>query len=96
MCTMRVLLCLAVLAICAMGTASTGKFSTCCTQVSSAKPKPGMVIENFIIQNEDLPCVHAVMFITNEGKIICSSPNSRWVKLKIQEIRKKNEQGSNE
>ncbi|XP_069830159.1 C-C motif chemokine 19-like [Dendropsophus ebraccatus] len=92
----RVLLCFALLAICTLCSASTGKFSTCCTQVSSGKPRPGTVIENFMIQKEDLPCVHAVMFITNDGNIMCSTPSVRWVKLKVQELRKKNEQENNE
>ncbi|XP_040283543.1 C-C motif chemokine 24-like [Bufo bufo] len=96
MSTLRVLLSLALLVICAMCEASTGKFSTCCTQVSAGKPSPDTIIENFIIQPKDLPCVHAVMFITNKGKIICSTPSARWVKLKVQEIRKKNEKENND
>ncbi|KAM3932616.1 uncharacterized protein RB166_005626 [Leptodactylus fuscus] len=93
--TLRVSLCLALL-VCAMCSASSGKFSTCCTKVSPGKPKPGIEIENFIIQKEDAPCVHAVMFITSEGDIMCSTPSLRWVKLKIQELRKKNEENSNQ
>ncbi|KAG9494542.1 hypothetical protein GDO78_002064 [Eleutherodactylus coqui] len=93
MCAMRILLCLALMATCV---ASTGKFSTCCTRTSPGKPKAGTEIESFIIQKEDLPCVHAVMFITNKGDIICSTPSVRWVKAKIAEITKKNEQENNE
>ncbi|XP_073432741.1 C-C motif chemokine 24-like [Dendrobates tinctorius] len=94
MCTMRVLLCLALLATYVMCETSIGKFSSCCTKVSRGKPRD--VIENFIIQKEDLPCVHAVIFITNKGNIICSTPGLPWVNAKIKEIRKKNEQGNNE
>ncbi|XP_069624226.1 C-C motif chemokine 24-like [Ranitomeya imitator] len=93
MCTMRVLLCLALLATYAMCETSLGTFSSCCTKVSKGKPRD--VIESFIIQKEDLPCVDAVIFITNKGKIICSTPGVPWVNSKIKEIRKK-KQESNE
>ncbi|XP_069830158.1 C-C motif chemokine 19-like [Dendropsophus ebraccatus] len=94
--TTRVLLCLALLATCTLCSASTGKFSSCCTKVSAGKPKPGTIIENFLIQKADLPCVNAIMFITNEGRIMCSTPSARWVKEKMQEIREKNEKETNE
>ncbi|XP_073529086.1 C-C motif chemokine 24-like [Phyllobates terribilis] len=92
--TMRVLLCLALVATYVMCDTSIGKFSSCCTKVSRGKPRD--VIENFIIQKEDLPCVHAVIFITNKGNIICSTPGLPWVNSKIKEIRKKNEEGNNQ
>ncbi|KAG8445571.1 hypothetical protein GDO86_010373 [Hymenochirus boettgeri] len=37
----------------------------------------------------DLPCVDAVMFITDQGKILCARPNIHWVKMKIKEIESK-------
>ncbi|XP_069830157.1 C-C motif chemokine 19-like [Dendropsophus ebraccatus] len=93
--TMRVLLGLALLAICVTKVASSDNFNTCCTKVSAAKPKPGTVLRNFIIQQADDPCVHAVLFITSEGKVICSTPGARWVQSKIKEIKRKNEQEEN-
>ncbi|OCT81172.1 hypothetical protein XELAEV_18027985mg [Xenopus laevis] len=64
-----------------------GKIISCCTRVSTAKPKVALV--NFLIQKEDLPCVEAIMFITNEGKILCSKPNTPWVRQKMKEIEAK-------
>nr|DBA25821.1 TPA: hypothetical protein GDO54_010165 [Pyxicephalus adspersus] len=61
MCSMKIMLCMALLAAVAVFTASadTGKFSTCCTRVSSAKPK--VHLEDFLLQRADPPCVEAVM-----------------------------------
>ncbi|OCT78934.1 hypothetical protein XELAEV_18030023mg [Xenopus laevis] len=61
-----------------------GKLVSCCNRVSSAKPKVALV--DFLIQKEDLPCVEAILFITNEGKILCSRPNIPWVRQKMKEI----------
>uniref|UniRef100_A0A6I8RFS6 Uncharacterized protein n=1 Tax=Xenopus tropicalis TaxID=8364 RepID=A0A6I8RFS6_XENTR len=43
-----------------------GKIVSCCTRVSSRKPKD--VLVNFLIQKEDLPCVEAI-FISTAGPI---------------------------
>ncbi|KAE8604931.1 hypothetical protein XENTR_v10014897 [Xenopus tropicalis] len=61
-----------------------GKIVSCCTRVSSRKPKD--VLVNFLIQKEDLPCVEAILFTTNEGKFICSRPKAPWVSKKMKEI----------
>ncbi|XP_068135214.1 C-C motif chemokine 3-like [Hyperolius riggenbachi] len=91
MCSAKIMLCMALLAAAAIATisADTGKFSTCCTKVSSAKPR--VHIEDFLIQKADPPCVDAVMFITKEGKILCSKPNVPWVTKKVKEIRLRKE-----
>ncbi|XP_063775585.1 C-C motif chemokine 24-like [Pseudophryne corroboree] len=91
MCSLKTMLCLALLIASAVTTVSadTGKFSSCCTRVSSAKPK--IHLENFLLQKADPPCVEAVMFITKEGKILCSRPNLPWVKQRMMEIRLRKE-----
>uniref|UniRef100_A0A8C5M814 Chemokine interleukin-8-like domain-containing protein n=1 Tax=Leptobrachium leishanense TaxID=445787 RepID=A0A8C5M814_9ANUR len=61
-----------------------GKISSCCTRVSANKIKETVV--EFLIQKEDLPCVEAVIFITENGKIHCSRPNLPWVAHKMKEI----------
>ncbi|KAM9316438.1 eotaxin-like [Gastrophryne carolinensis] len=83
----KTMLCAAVLtaAVIVTVSADTGKFSTCCTKVSSAKTR--VPLEDFLIQAADPPCVEAVIFVTKEGKLICAKPNLRWVTDKMKEIR---------
>ncbi|KAM4043253.1 uncharacterized protein ACNLHF_013619 [Anomaloglossus baeobatrachus] len=90
MSSMRVMLGLALLAASAIyiASADVGKPSTCCTKVSRAKPSPAIQIERFYIQKASPPCVEAVMFLTNTNRIICSKPNTPWVKKKQEELRK--------
>ncbi|CAI9618638.1 unnamed protein product [Staurois parvus] len=89
MCSMKIMLCMALLVAVAVVTVSadTGKFSTCCTRVSSAKPRVQIV--DFLLQEAAPPCVEAIMFITKEGKILCSKPNVPWVIQKVKEIGQK-------
>ncbi|XP_040204623.1 C-C motif chemokine 8-like [Rana temporaria] len=91
MCSMKIMLCMALLAAVAVVKASTdpGIFSTCCTRVSSAKSK--LQIVDFLLQEANLPCVAAVMFITKEGKVLCSRPNVPWVTQKMKAISQKKE-----
>ncbi|XP_077344798.1 C-C motif chemokine 8-like [Lithobates pipiens] len=86
MSSMKIMLCMALIAAVAVVNASTGPggFSTCCTRVSSARTKLQLV--DFFLQEENLPCVEAVMFITKEGKILCSKPNVHWVTQKMKAI----------
>ncbi|XP_068135213.1 C-C motif chemokine 24-like [Hyperolius riggenbachi] len=86
MCSAKIMLCMALLAAAAITTVSadTGKFSTCCTRVSSGRRNDH--IEDFIIMKADPPCVEAVMFITKDGKILCSNPNLPWVIRKVKEL----------
>ncbi|MEE6500899.1 hypothetical protein FKM82_003979 [Ascaphus truei] len=91
MCSVKIMLCVALLVASAIVTVTcdSGKFSSCCTRVSSAKTK--VAITDFIIQKLDLPCVEAVIFITKDGKLMCSKPNLPWVVQKIKEIKQKKE-----
>ncbi|XP_073481577.1 C-C motif chemokine 8-like isoform X2 [Aquarana catesbeiana] len=86
MCSMKIMLCMALIAAVAVVKASSdpGKFSTCCTRVSSAKSK--LQIVDFLLQEANPPCVEAVMFITKEGKVLCSRPNVPWVTQKMKAI----------
>ncbi|XP_077149144.1 uncharacterized protein LOC143810137 [Ranitomeya variabilis] len=94
MCSTKVMLSLALFAanaICIVS-ADIGKPSICCTKVSKAKPSPAIQIDHFYVQKASPPCVEAVMFITNAKRIICSKPNTPWVKKKQEELRKKDEE----
>ncbi|XP_077344797.1 uncharacterized protein LOC143988806 [Lithobates pipiens] len=85
MSSMKIMLCMALIAAVAVVKASDpGKFSSCCTKVSSAKPKVHLV--DFLRQKADPPCVEAVMFIGEDGSIRCSKPNLPWVIQKMKEI----------
>ncbi|XP_069830156.1 C-C motif chemokine 19-like [Dendropsophus ebraccatus] len=90
MCTMKVMLSLVLLAASAIYMASADKNSNCCTKVSRGKPNPSMQIESYYIQTASPPCVEAVMFVSG-NRIICAHPNLPWVKKKLQELRKKEE-----
>ncbi|KAM4692750.1 C-C motif chemokine 24-like [Discoglossus pictus] len=96
MCSKLTLLCLALIIASGVVTAAsdTGKFSSCCTRVSASKPR--LTIVDFIIQEESLPCVEAVMFITSEGRILCSKPKVHWVTQKIKQLTEKKEQSMND
>ncbi|KAM4771196.1 uncharacterized protein WCC33_003034 [Rhinophrynus dorsalis] len=88
MCSDKAMLCAVLLITSALVTVTSGndigKFTSCCTRVSAAKPT--VQLEDFLIQEKQLPCVEAVMFITIDGKILCSKPNVPWVSRKILEI----------
>ncbi|XP_029472777.1 monocyte chemotactic protein 1B-like [Rhinatrema bivittatum] len=82
---------LLLLLLCILGIATVasdpGKNSNCCTQVSRAKPK--LPIIAYRRQEMALPCVEAVIFTTQEGKLLCSNPELKWVKDKVNELDKK-------
>ncbi|KAG8580319.1 hypothetical protein GDO81_007245 [Engystomops pustulosus] len=95
---MRVLLILSLLAVSAicMATADIGKSIPCCRAVSSGKPGPELQILDFYVQQENPPCVDAILFTTNKPKIICANPKTPWVRRKQQELRqKKNKEKQN-
>ncbi|XP_053315739.1 C-C motif chemokine 4-like [Spea bombifrons] len=96
MCSKNTLLLVALLIASAILTANCdiGKSVNCCTKVSSAKPK--VAIEDYFIQKQDLPCVEAVVFVSQQGTIHCCRPNLPWVNKKIKEIRKKKGELQNE
>ncbi|PIO33632.1 hypothetical protein AB205_0112150 [Aquarana catesbeiana] len=91
MCSMKIMLCMALIAAVVVVKASVdpGKFSSCCTKVSAAKPKVHLV--DFLRQKADPPCVEAVMFIGEDGSIRCSRPNLPWVIQKVKEISQRKE-----
>ncbi|XP_066445368.1 C-C motif chemokine 21b-like [Eleutherodactylus coqui] len=88
---MKVMLSLALLVASAIFiiSADMGGGNNCCTKVSSRKPNPAFEIKGFHIQNASLPCVDAVLFVTNTKIIICANPKTPWVKKKVEELRKK-------
>ncbi|XP_018596503.1 eotaxin-like isoform X2 [Scleropages formosus] len=59
--------------------------TSCCKSVSSA------VVNLDILSYEHQPalgpCVEAIVFQTNKGKV-CSNPKARWVSKKIKEMQK--------
>ncbi|XP_066565073.1 eotaxin [Amia ocellicauda] len=57
----------------------------CCENVSKALIP--YAITGYIRQNPLKPCVDAVIFYTEKGKI-CSDPEARWVQRKIKELTK--------
>uniref|UniRef100_A0A8C7X9E0 Chemokine interleukin-8-like domain-containing protein n=1 Tax=Oryzias sinensis TaxID=183150 RepID=A0A8C7X9E0_9TELE len=61
------------------------KLSSCCTSVNSDEIKEPIL--GYIIQERNLPCVTAVIFLTNSG-LYCSRLKAPWVYRKIQELAK--------
>ncbi|ROJ35243.1 hypothetical protein DPX16_2757 [Anabarilius grahami] len=57
----------------------------CCKSASTKKITSP--ITGFKYQNENLPCVKAVIFFTSEGQR-CSHWREKWVREKIREFRK--------
>uniref|UniRef100_A0A3P9M9D1 Chemokine interleukin-8-like domain-containing protein n=1 Tax=Oryzias latipes TaxID=8090 RepID=A0A3P9M9D1_ORYLA len=62
------------------------KLASCCTSVNSDEIKEPIL--GYIIQERNLPCVTAVIFLTNSG-LYCSRLRAPWVYRKIQELRAK-------
>ncbi|XP_067308564.1 chemokine (C-C motif) ligand 34a, duplicate 3 [Pseudorasbora parva] len=57
----------------------------CCTSASTKEIT--LPITGFKLQIKNLPCVKAVIFFTSEGPI-CSHWSEKWVREKLQELRK--------
>ncbi|KAK1168643.1 eotaxin-like [Huso huso] len=60
--------------------------TNCCTSVSIAKVS--YKITRFKEQNALKPCVKAVIFYTDEVGPFCADPRARWVRSKVNELRK--------
>uniref|UniRef100_A0A672MG24 Eotaxin-like n=1 Tax=Sinocyclocheilus grahami TaxID=75366 RepID=A0A672MG24_SINGR len=60
---------------------------SCCTKVSTAKVTDPII--KITMQNENYPCVKAVIFETKQVKF-CSDPKQRWVREKVKQFFKKN------
>ncbi|XP_043926837.1 C-C motif chemokine 26-like [Protopterus annectens] len=60
--------------------------TSCCKSVS--KNRVPYTILRFKRQNYLGPCVHAVIFFTEEAGAICAHPGMPWVKRKVEELRK--------
>ncbi|KAA0718793.1 hypothetical protein E1301_Tti011428 [Triplophysa tibetana] len=69
------------------------KHHECCTSVSTETITS--TITGFRLQQRNLPCVKAVIFYTEEGETLCTYSKLRWVKLKVQELRKLQHQKQN-
>uniref|UniRef100_A0A3P9HPA7 Chemokine interleukin-8-like domain-containing protein n=1 Tax=Oryzias latipes TaxID=8090 RepID=A0A3P9HPA7_ORYLA len=63
------------------------KLASCFTSVNSDEIKEPIL--GYIIQERNLPCVTAVIFLTNSG-LYCSRLRAPWVYRKIKELRAKN------
>ncbi|KAG9343536.1 hypothetical protein JZ751_013702 [Albula glossodonta] len=82
---MKIFLAIAVILSLTIIGAYGNKIHNCCTEVSTQKiTKP---ILGYRIQRRNLPCVRAVIFVTEEGEH-CSHWKEEWVLQKVQEIEK--------
>ncbi|XP_043926093.1 eotaxin-like isoform X1 [Protopterus annectens] len=73
------------LALSALSLTNPGKPPGCCRQVSKAFVKH---IVNYEYQSEQLPCVEAIIFFTESGKMYCSNPHVKWVQNKVTQLNK--------
>ncbi|XP_043926099.1 regakine-1-like [Protopterus annectens] len=74
------------LALSALSLTNPGKPSSCCRQVSRRFVKE--VIVNYEYQQEQLPCVEAIIFHTESGRMYCSNPQVKWVQHKVAQLNK--------
>ncbi|XP_062377996.1 eotaxin-like [Sardina pilchardus] len=60
--------------------------TTCCRKVSNALIQN---IKEYKEQEADDPCLHAIIFTTEDKKKFCSNPKLPWVKEQIKELEQK-------
>uniref|UniRef100_A0A3Q0R221 Chemokine interleukin-8-like domain-containing protein n=1 Tax=Amphilophus citrinellus TaxID=61819 RepID=A0A3Q0R221_AMPCI len=59
----------------------------CCIGVTSINKSSEVVGETYRVQSEKSPCVKAIIFNTDDGKL-CADPKAQWVKKLIANMTK--------
>ncbi|XP_043926098.1 C-C motif chemokine 2-like isoform X2 [Protopterus annectens] len=72
------------LALSALSLTNPTKPASCCRQVSKTFVKH---IVNYEYQPEQLQCVEAIIFFTENGRMYCSNPRVKWVQNKVAQLK---------
>ncbi|CAL8399861.1 unnamed protein product [Arctogadus glacialis] len=83
--TKSLLLLALVVALTGQGSAVPQKLSECCTKVSTQQITKTIV--DYMVQKKNLPCVNAVRFQTESGRLYCCKRNEPWVMRKVKQLR---------
>ncbi|CAL8400123.1 unnamed protein product [Gadus morhua 'NCC'] len=82
--TKSLLLLAVVVALIGQGSAAVLKVSECCTTVSTQQITETIV--DFMVQKRNNPCVKAIIFLTESGRLYCCKHDEPWVLRKVREL----------
>ncbi|XP_030204899.1 C-C motif chemokine 4 isoform X1 [Gadus morhua] len=82
--TKSLLLLAVVVALTGQGSAAAEKVSECCTTVSTKQITETIV--DYMVQKKNLPCVNAIIFQTESGRLYCCKHNEPWVMKKVRQL----------